>query len=224
MNLPPFREIDSARALNQEEDLRSDERFKRGERRQPITSPHLRRLRSCSRSSSRSNSATSMSGNSYASSSIISTSSLASHDSASSFSSAFSSNDASTPIFRSMPDHYSSDSSVSVDEALGHPASTTASAALRTPSQDGQKSRSRTSDRISNDRVSSSPIQSPPPSFPMHNSSSVKKTKTVWIIRTLEPRKMGTKRKAVATGNNSDEEYDFEPQKIKTHVETHVLP
>ena len=70
---------------------------------------------------------------------------------------------------------------------------------------------------------SSTPLAASAPPAPLAPSPLPailqKKNKTVWIIRTLEPRKTTSGR-----SNGGDDYDDYEPQRVQTHVETHIAP
>ncbi|KAL1903898.1 hypothetical protein Sste5344_010384 [Sporothrix stenoceras] len=239
VNLPPFREIDSARALTHEEELRHEEQISnRGggsghsssSRRRSTASPRMTSLlRSSSRNSSRSNSTSSMShghghghghglahghghghNNASISSSIsnaFSISNMISHGSEGSVSSAYSASEVSTPSapFSPGPDYYYCNSNNGYSPATSYAAMSPAASF-----GGGNNGCSMMVDGAPAP-LAPSPLATPAPQ---------KKNKTVWIIRTLEPRKTSSRRMA-----NGGEDYDdYEPQRVQTHVETHIAP
>ncbi|CAK7237980.1 hypothetical protein SBRCBS47491_010231 [Sporothrix bragantina] len=265
VNLPPFSEIDSARALTHEEELRREEQTSssrgNGARHKPTPSPRMTSLfRSSSSNSSRRNSTSSMNfghntNNSTTSSSnnTFSINNMISHGSEGSVSSAYSVSEASTPsVVSPGPEFYYCNSSngyspaatyAAVSPAIGSlgngcgmmidgasspqippAASYRSSSNKNTPRASRvNKTCSSPSPRPSAASISSAPSVQIPPAASLAPSpltaAPQKKNKTVWIIRTLEPRKTTSRR------TNSGEDYDdYEPQRVQTHVETHIVP
>ncbi|CAK7201989.1 hypothetical protein SEUCBS139899_004706 [Sporothrix eucalyptigena] len=267
VNLPSFREIDSARALTHEEELRREEQIsssgRHGSRWKATSSPCMSSLlRSSSRNSNHSNSTSSMCHGHNNNNSIISNSSNAfsinnmiSHGSEGSVSSAYSVSEASTPsAFSPGPEYYYCNSNSSYSPAATCAAVSPAmdpisggagcsmaidgASSPQVPSADSYRSSNKSTPRASRvNRTRTSPSPRPPPAavssapsapFPLAaplapsplSATPQKKNKTVWIIRTLEPRKATSRRTA-----NGEQDYDdYEPQRVQTHVETHIVP
>lgn len=228
VNLPPFREIGSARASSHEEEQRrhDDRVSSRGSVANSSSSSSSRNFRSHGgRSSRRSNSTA------FSISSMITDSEGGS---------TYSASEASTPTALSpTPEYYYCNSSSTNNSGYGysssngngngyspaHPGFAALPPMLPTvagspeskpmagynmsvdaPTYTRAQHRSRSPARHPSFSAPSAP---PPPAA----APTAKKQKTVWIIRTLEPRKMAP---------NGDEYDDYEPQRVKTHVETHV--
>ncbi|KIH94571.1 hypothetical protein SPBR_05878 [Sporothrix brasiliensis 5110] len=276
VNLPPFREIDSARALTHEEELRHEELVSsrgggRGSRSKSTASPRMASLlhsssRNCSRSNSTSHGHGYGNGHHSSSSSsnnnAFSISNMISHGSEGSASSVYSVSEVSTPSgpVSPGPDYYYCNSNNGYSPATTYAAVSPAasfggnsgcgmvvdeSASPQVPAPVRRSSQSSTprAGRGHRTGTSPSPGQAPtrvpgpyapsaatyappvphaapplPPSpLAAAEAAPLKKNKTVWIIRTLEPRKVTSRRTADGTD-------DYEPQRVQTHVETHIVP
>ncbi|ERS99499.1 uncharacterized protein SPSK_03307 [Sporothrix schenckii 1099-18] len=275
VNLPPFREIDSARALTHEEELRHEEQVSsrgggRSSRSKSTASPRMASvLRSSSRNCSRSNSTSHGHGyrnghhsNSNSNNNAFSISNMISHGSEGSASSVYSVSEVSTPSgpVSPGPDYYYCNSNDGYSPATTYAAASPAasfggnsgcsmmvdeSASPQVPAPVRRSSQSSTprAGRGHRTGTSPSPGQAParvlgpygpsaatyappvpnaapplPPSpLAAAEAAPLKKNKTVWIIRTLEPRKVASRR----TADGAD---DYEPQRVQTHVETHIVP
>ncbi|CAK7229601.1 hypothetical protein SCUCBS95973_007282 [Sporothrix curviconia] len=197
VSLPPFREIDSTRALTHEEELRREGQASssRGysSRRKSTASP---RMTSLLRSSTSSMSHGHNTYNGSSSSSSSSSSNMISHGSEGSVSSAYSVSEANTPSVLSPGPEYSY-----CNSSNGY--SPVATYAAVSPAKEHLGG--------------FPPAASLPPSPLM--AAPQKKNKTVWIIRTLEPRKTTSQQ-----ANGGDDYDDYEPQRVQTHVETHIVP
>ncbi|EPE05266.1 hypothetical protein F503_03871 [Ophiostoma piceae UAMH 11346] len=224
VNLPPFREIDLARAPSHEDEgRRHDERVSsRGTPSSITTSSSSSRSRSYhtsrsshggSRSSHRSNSTA------FSISSMITDSEGGS---------TYSASEASTPTALSpIPDYYYCNTGHGYSPSPAHPGYA-ALPPMLSPVAGSPEPTGRCSTMVDAPPQIYTPraphpskshtSPPPPPSFSSPapappSAAATKKQKTVWIIRTLEPRKMAP---------NGDEYDDYEPQRVKTHVETHV--
>ncbi|OAA61618.1 hypothetical protein SPI_04477 [Niveomyces insectorum RCEF 264] len=247
VNLPPFHAIDSARALSLEAERRSNKdrknRGHKGGRKRAVGSPRLRSLcghsqsqdqsRSCSpgRSQSRSRSRStsistststsgSISGSNSSSSSAVSIDSMISHGSGPS-------------SLTSTSSVYSADSIGSPSVLAASPAASGCGITAQRASQGATSTHRRNSTH--KDRPSFSPtsvVPKQPRSVASQSLPLPRKEKTVWIIRTLEPRKLSSTpgfTKMGSRANNDDDHSDThggynddQPQQVRTHVETHI--
>ncbi|CAK7273457.1 hypothetical protein SEPCBS119000_005666 [Sporothrix epigloea] len=221
VNLPSFRAIDATAALTHEEQVRYGEQN---------GSSRGRRTRRRSGASPRSTSRHRSSRSNSMSSTGCSHSSTVSYRTKGSVSSADSANEANTPaVFSPGPDLYCSDSSITHSPAptpayetsftgrFGHGYGVvTAGAGL----PDLPRAASSHPSGIPNPPRASCLDETfrPPQAPPLQTSAQPNKKKTVWIIRTLEPRKMPLGCTFSGDGNDG-----FEPQRVQTFVETHTV-